>query len=445
VAAPFTTDSLAASLAGLTPAYPDARLCVALSGGMDSVALLHAAQALAQAESRIGLRAVHVDHGLQAQSQDWTAICRRQCQALGIPLQVIELHLRIPQGASVEAEARRARYAALAAELAAGECLLTAHHADDQLETVLLQLFRGAGVAGLAAMPAQTTLGRGLHLRPLLQVERCDLERYAVAAGLAWIDDPMNLESRYDRSYLRHEVLPAIRARWPAAARTVGRSARHLAAAQQLLEALAEADGNNLVDVEGRLQIAGLVALPRDRQVNVLRWWIVARGLGVPSTARLEAILRDVVPARADAQPVVTWPTGEVRRYRGRLYAMSPLGPPPPKEWKREIKPGETVQLPGALGSFTVEATDQCPDGEWCLQLCFVRPLSVELRSAHGKPVVPRKLAQAAGIVPWMRDRLPILHDGRRVIIIGGLDGAGHAAAAGAPIIRSRWLGPPTL
>jgi tRNA(Ile)-lysidine synthase len=422
VAAPFTTDSLAASLAGLIPGYPDASLCVALSGGMDSVALLHAAQALAQAESRIRLRAVHVDHGLQAQSQDWTVICRGQCQALGIPLQVIELHLRIPRGASVEAEARRARYSALAAELADGECLLTAHHADDQLETVLLQLFRGAGVAGLAAMPAQVPLGRGLHLRPLLQVERGDLERYAVDAGLEWIDDPMNLEWRYDRSYLRHEVLPAIRARWPAAARTVGRSARHFAAAQRLLEALAEADGRDLVDAEGRLQIVGLVALPRDRQVNVLRGWIVARGLGVPSTARLESILRDVVPARADAQPVVTWPTGEVRRYRGRLYAMSPLGLPPAREWCAKIQPGETIRLPCGLGTLSLVSSNPTsgtgPDQFGSLSVVLgVDPTRFNAAEQHShRRILDRALRDHAA---WARARLPFLLSERTVLAIG--------------------------
>jgi len=310
---------LAASLAGLIPTYPDARLCVALSGGVDSVALLHAVRALVSGEPRLTLRALHVDHGLQEQSTDWTAHCRMQCDGLGVSLRVLDLELDVPKGASVEAEARRARYAALAAALEPGECLLTGHHADDQLETVLLQLFRGAGVAGLAAMPARAPLGAGFHLRPLLQVERSQLETYGAASGLDWVEDPMNRESRYDRSYLRHAVLPAVHERWPALARTVGRSARHMAAAQGLLDVLAEVDGGPLVDVDGRLELASLVALSRDRQVNVLRWWIVRQGLGVPSTARLESILRDVVPARDDAQPVVTWPTGEVRRYRGRL------------------------------------------------------------------------------------------------------------------------------
>lgn len=296
-------------------------LCVAFSGGVDSVALLHAARDLAAHQPGLTLRAVHVDHGLQPAAPSWAAHCEEHCRRLAVPLEVVELRLEVGKGESVEAEARAERYAALAARLAPGECLLTAHHADDQLETVLLQLFRGAGVAGLAAMPESAPLGPGLHLRPWLDVARDELVAWATAAGLSWIEDPMNAESRYDRAFLRQSVLPAIRSRWPSVARTVGRSARHLGEAKRLLEALAEADGVALVDETGRLEIAGLIRLPRERQVNVLRWWITGQGLGTPSTARLESILRDVVPARPDAHPVVTWSTGEVRRWRGKLQA----------------------------------------------------------------------------------------------------------------------------
>jgi tRNA(Ile)-lysidine synthase len=288
---------------------------------VDSVALLHAARELASHHSGLCLRAIHVDHGLQSASGEWAARCQELCRRLAVPCQVLELKLQVQKGESVEAEARRERYQALAGQIEPGEYLLTAHHADDQLETVLLQLFRGAGVAGLAAMPESAELGPGHHLRPLLQVPRAELVDYAEVLGLSWIEDPMNRETRFDRSYLRHEVLPAILARWPAAARTVGRSARHFAEAQRLLESLAEIDAARFLDDEGTLAVAGLLQLPHARRVNVLRWWIVQQGLGLPSAARLESIIRDVLPARPDAHPVVTWPTGEVRRRKGRLVA----------------------------------------------------------------------------------------------------------------------------
>jgi tRNA(Ile)-lysidine synthase len=425
VAPSFSPETLAASLAELIPSYPDAALCVALSGGVDSVALLHAGRALVSGEPRLRLRALQVDHGLQEQSKDWTAHCRMQCDSLGVTLRVLELKLDLPKGTSVEAEARRARYAALAAALESGEFLLTGHHADDQLETVLLQLFRGAGVAGLAAMPARAPLGPGFHLRPLLSVERSQLEAYAAASGLSWVEDPMNLESRYDRAYLRHGVLPAVRARWPALARTVGRSAGHFATAQRLLEALAAADSAPLLDAQGRLETAGLVTLPRDRQFNLLRWWIVRQGLGLPSTARLEAIVRDVVPARDDAQPVVTWPTGEVRRYRRRLYAMQPLGPLPPRGWKREIRPGGTIELPPGLGSLSLKPVT----GRGIALARAPGTLLVTFRAGdRSAPGGGRdgwgdlgNLFREFGVVPWMRERLPLVSCENQLVAIADL------------------------
>jgi tRNA(Ile)-lysidine synthase len=439
-------DFLAAALAGRVPGYPDARLCVALSGGVDSVALLHAASVLCGREPRLGLRAIHVDHGLQSASRQWAEHCRTICGKLGVALEVVALRLSPARGASVEA--RRERYAALAARLLPGERLLTAHHADDQLETVLLQLFRGSGVAGLAAMPASVPLGAGSHLRPLLDVPRSALVDWARAAGLEWIEDPMNSESRYDRAYLRHDVLPVIARRWPAVSRTVGRSAGHLADAQKLLEALARADGETCVDAQGRLAVAGLADLPRARQANLLRAWIASQGLGPPSAARLGSILGDVVPARDDAQPVVTWPDGEVRRYRGRLHAMRPLEPLPPPGWERTIRPGETVELPAGLGHCALESTV----GEGLAAASLQGPLTVGFRppGARLRPAGRRdahtlgNLCQEAGILPWMRPRLPLLLAAGRVVAAPGLwIAAEAAAAAGAAALRLSWRGGP--
>ena len=440
-------DRLAARLATLAPGYPDVRLCVAFSGGVDSASLLHAGREIAARHPSMDLRAVHVDHGLQPESFLWAERCRELCQRLGVPCTVIGLGLVVGKGASIEAEARRGRYAALTSMLGAGECLLTAHHADDQLETVLLQLFRGAGAAGLAAMPASSPLGAGLHLRPLLEIGRDDLVSYAAAVGLCWTEDPMNADSRFDRAYLRHEVLPAIRRRWPAVARTVCRSARHLAEAQQMLQALAAMDGARRVDEHGRLEIAALAGLARERQVNVLRWWIATQGLGVPSAARLESIRRDVLPAQEDAQPVVTWPRGEVRRYRGRLYAMQPLGSLPPAGWEREIRPGETVMLPAGLGEVSLAPGH----GIGIDPRKLAAPVNVRFRRA-GDALDPggrrgehgfRKLCQEAGVAPWLRDRLPCLSSAGQLVAIAGLGVDGRfACPPGEAPLHFVWRGP---
>lgn len=432
-ASTFDSNALAARLGVLVPGYPDAMLCIALSGGVDSVALLHAAREVTAVHPTLRLRAVHVDHGLQPDSASWAQRCAELCVRLSVPLDSVALQLAPDKGESVEALARRERYAALASLLAPGECLLTAHHADDQLETVLLQLFRGAGAAGLAAMPDSSGLGEGRHLRPLLVFRRESLVAYATALGLSWIDDPMNRESRFDRAYLRQQVLPAVRVRWPSVASTVGRSARHLAAAQALLVGLAADDGQSILDDEGRLDIAGLAALPRDRQANLLRWWLAGRGLGAPSTSRLGAVLDDVVGAGDDTRAVVTWPSGEVRRYRGRLYAMRPLGPPPPRGWTAVLAEGAEVMLPGGLGRLTLETTR----GRGIASRLLPGPLEVRFRVAgarmrpagRGRKTSVSRCFQEAGVPSWQRERTPLLFAGQRPLAVAGLWVAAEVAA----------------
>ncbi len=422
----FGPERLASLLAATDPGWREARIAVALSGGLDSTVLLHALAEFCARES-LPLRALHVDHGLQPDAAAWAEACRASCAAAGIALKVIELGLTPARGESVEAQAREARYAALAGQLADDERLLTAHHRDDQLETVLIQLLRGAGLAGLAAMPARARLGRGWQLRPLLEVERAELGEYAARCGLAWHEDPMNDALRFDRGYLRTRVLPAIRERWPAASATVSRSAGHLAEASRLLAGLAATDAILVLD-EGRLSLAALSGLPRDRQVNLLRWWLREEGLRPPPAARLGAALPGFFNARADGAPALRWDAGEVRRYRGRLYALAP----------------------GAVsGSFRLVAGQEgglrLPGGE-DTSIRF-RAGGESLRPHPGRPRRRLKdLCREAGIVPWMRERLPLVFVGERLAAVGDLwIDADFAAPAGVPALKPVWEGRPRL
>ena len=427
-------------LSRLIPGWPNARLGIALSGGIDSTALLHACHRIRMRQPAMSLRALHVAHGLQPAAAGWPAICAALCASLDVPFEAIELELAPPPGASVEAAARDARYAALQSRLAPGEALLTAHHQDDQLETVLLQLFRGAGLAGLAAMPASTTLGDGLLLRPMLGVTRAEIEAYARATGIGRIEDPTNLSPRFDRGLLRRDVIPVLRVRWPSVARTVSRTARHAATAQGLLDELAAIDAVDGIEGD-RLLVAHCLGLSRARQVNLLRWWLRRCGLGMPSEARLNSIIDDLLPARAGAQPVVAWPTGEVRRHRGWLHAMRPLEPLVRKGWVLGVE--KSLEAEG-VGSVALVP------GIGCGFSALRYPGPFELRVRQGgerlQPAGQReeksvtRLLREAGTAPWLRDRVPLVYSGDSLLAVGEQwIAAAAVAAAGEPGLAVRW------
>lgn len=415
----LTSQSLDTRLARWIPTYPDCSLIVALSGGLDSTVLADLLLRLAGDRPGLQLRAVHVDHGLQPGASGWAEACTEWCARRGLPLEVLRLHLGpVPPGQSVEAYAREHRRAALAGRLAAGEYLLTAHHQDDQSETVLMQLLRGAGVRGLAAMPLRSRLGRGWQLRPLLDVTRAQLRDHAVACGLAGIEDPMNVDLRFDRAFLRHEILPRLDRRWPSAATTLTRSAAHLAEAQGLLDDLAALDARGLVEA-GCLSVAGMKGLEPARQRNLLRWWIHSSGLPLPSTRRLESILRDVVGAGEGRSPWVRWPGGEVRRHGDRLYVQPPL--PAPLAGPVVIVPGQQLNLPGLSVQLAVcqgAGIALRSPGE-ALELRFGQPGErIALVSGRRPPRV-RDLLREQGIPPWLRPRFPLVYRGPDLLAVG--------------------------
>ena len=291
-------------LARLLPEFPDVSLCVAFSGGIDSTALLAALAQLSADAPRV--RAVHIDHGLHPNAKRWSSHCRKLARRLGVGLKVSSVSVPRERGTSLEEAARTARYRCLAGQLRAGEVLLTAHTQDDQLETVLLQLFRGCGLPGLAAMAAVAPLGAAKMARPLLGCSRAQLESWVRARELPWVEDDTNLDERFDRNYLRRRVLPAVRQRWPGVAAAVARSARHAAEAQGLLTSLAQADLERASD-GAALSVKVLRALPPPRRRNLLRLWIARGGRLVPDARRLEEIAGPLIEARPDAHPRVEW------------------------------------------------------------------------------------------------------------------------------------------
>jgi tRNA(Ile)-lysidine synthase len=334
-------------------------------------------------------------------------------------------------GESPEAVARAARYQAFAARLEANEVLLTAHHADDQLETVLLQCLRGGGLRALAGMRPVVPFAGGWHARPLLGFTRTELRQWAERSALEWCEDPSNLDLRFDRNFLRHEVVPTLRRRWPAAAVTVGRVARQVAEALDLDEAAAAVDLAALAEGE-TLSLDRLRILPTPRQRRALRAWLGARSLSMPSAATLEALRRDMLAAAADRIPETRWRGAIVHRYRGRLYASTePVEPTAPRGGS--LLPGQAVDL-GAFGRLELRPAR----GRGLSQARVAGPLRVVARpagatfqpegSTHCRPL--RKWLQERGVLPWLRASLPCVCTGSEIVAVGDLAYSARFTAA---------------
>jgi tRNA(Ile)-lysidine synthase len=412
------------------PQASSAPLCVAFSGGEDSTALL----AMLAPQVRGRLRAVHIDHGLHPDSRAWVRVSRATCRALRVPFSTRRLDLTGSRGHSLEALARDARYAALDAALRPGEVLLTAHHLEDQLETVLLQLLRGAGLPGLAAMPAVMPFGAGVLVRPLLDVPRAALRAWVRARDLTCIADPANADDRFDRNFLRHQVLPALVSRWPGAARTVTRSARHIAEAQELLDAIARADVARAAD-GAALSGTSLRALPLPRRRNALRYWIGQSG-PVPDARRLQEIAEPLLAARADANPVVRWGQLQVQRHAGRVFLTPRRSTPAAYEITWDLGRSPRLTLPSGAGRLELVQSARGlldPSSLPAQVTVRARQGGERLRPRIGGPSRTLKsLLQNAQIPLTERLHLPLLYAGEELLAAADLwvDARWQAAAA---------------
>jgi tRNA(Ile)-lysidine synthase len=419
------------------------RYVVAFSGGLDSSVLLHALVSL-RGEPGIPIIAIHIDHGLQEDSGTWSSHCKETAEKLGVDYRCRSVMVQLESGKGPEASARDARYSALHAELEHDDWLLSAHHREDQAETLLLNLVRGSGPAGIAGIGAIRRFGPGWLARPLLAIDRAALLDYAESEGLQWLDDPSNADRRFDRNFLRHEVLPRLRSRWPDISARLQRSAQHAGEASQLLSELAEIDLELLGGCPERLPIAGLLKLPVARQRNLLRYALRCLGLSTPTAMQLSRVQNEVIPARKDAQPLVSWPGASVRRYRDGLYLLPEklIESPQPIA----ASPGD-VPLGAGLGVLQFAPGAAHGLSERLLD----RQLQVRFRQggeqfqpegqAHTRKL--KKLLQQEGVVPWMRDRLPLVYAGDELVAVGDLWLA--AGAVSEPGVAVRWKDRPAL
>lgn len=382
---------------------------IAFSGGPDSTLLLHLA---AENLPRRRVRALHIHHGWHADADAWANHCQRVARGLGLRCDDVRVDAGATRGEGPEAAAREARYEALGERLRDGEVLLTAHHRDDQAETLVLALLRGGGVHGWAGMPVRRTLGKGLHLRPWLDIPRERLQAGLHRRGIEALDDPANADTDYDRVWLRERVLPVLRERHGEVDATLARAAAQAGEAAAGVDSLAAHD---FVTCRGTrtatLDCAALATLPAFRQRALLRWWVHREGLPRPGAARLESLRRQLEGAAADRNPHVAWPGGEVRRWRGEAWALAPapaLDPDAVYDW---TDPRQPLDLPHRrIEPAALEALAGSIDENSRVQIRF-RQGGERLPCHDGKGSVALKRWLADnGIPPWERDRIPLVY-----------------------------------
>ena len=373
-------------------------LVVAFSGGVDSSVLLHLAVRGARP-----VRAVHVHHGLHEHADHWADHCRRIGEQLGIDVDTRAIAID-HRGDGIEAAARDHRYRVLGDALRDNECLLTAHHADDQLETLLYRLLRGTGPAGLAGIQPLMPLGAGWLVRPLLAVSRARLEAYARSQNLTWINDPGNASLDHDRNYLRHRVIPSIEARWPQANAAAGRLATHAREQCRLTDRLLRErrSSRSLAD-GGPMAVADCASGDDVLDRAMLRAWIREGGQRPPGARRLATGRAALVEAARDRDPVLIGTGFAVRRHRGWLFRLPQPLPAVPAPTR--LAPGQARAAWGELGEVVISSTPAKP-----LWLRVPRPGErVVLPAGRSRPV--RELQRERGIPAWWRDRLPVLVD----------------------------------
>jgi len=404
----------------LRPAYHARRYIVALSGGLDSIVLLHSMKQLPLSQPIIAL---HINHQLSPHAAEWQQHCQQVCETLRVPFFSRTVNV-VLNGSGLEDAARTARYGEFSEFLEAGDCLLSAHHQNDQAETFLLRLVRGSGPRGLSGMPLTRQLGEGYIFRPLLNFPRVALEDYATQHHLRWVEDESNDNQSLDRNFIRKQILHPLRKRWPAILDNVIRSAKLSRESEELSRELAAIDLFACYPRDERwgysLALPYLKGCSRIRQKNAVRFWIEEKELPSPGQARLEEIVDAVIHASDDSNPVVAWQGIECRRFAGRLYLINcqkPFTPAP----EYELTTGDFINIPG-MGEISLSS-----DVGVGLRIQRDDKLSVRFRlggerckpTGRQKSQTLKKLLQEYEVPPWVRDRTPLIHVNDKLAAVG--------------------------
>lgn len=420
--------------------YHNRPMVIAYSGGVDSQVLLHAISLLKQQNELSGkIKAIHVNHGLSDNANDWQNFALKQCVNFSIECQIQAVIVEDEAQLSLEAQARDARYQALAQNSASNALILTGHHQDDQAETFLLALKRGSGLKGLSAMGEQLTFAdkQQLLIRPLLNISRNEIVNYAKANHLDWVEDESNNDINFDRNFLRRDILPLLKQRWPSIEQTISRSAHHCAEGQILLDEMAQQDLQQCQINEQELSLSFLLSLSSARFNNVFRYFLHQHQVLMPSQSQLNEI-KCQLQANNDKSPTVQLGEHCLRRYQNSLFLTEVYSDVSPFHQIVNIEPNQliNVPLPDAIGSIQVsKATIQNQQLKKLVrwQGVLAAPKTNEqlsIRFEHSNPTVTpdyrkhsrplKKVLQELKIAPWLRKRLPLIYYNETLVAVAG-------------------------
>ncbi|HKM16446.1 MAG TPA: tRNA lysidine(34) synthetase TilS [Marinospirillum sp.] len=398
------------------------KICVAFSGGLDSRVLFELARQAQQQQQQpnLVLRAIHVHHQLSPFADDWAAFAQQVCETAKVPISIYKVDPQSLSNASLEDRARRARYAVFEQELQTNEVLLQGHHQNDQVETLLLRLLRGAGTLGLASIPLQRPLGKGLILRPLLKTAKSELLAFAQAAQLEWVEDNSNFEVNFDRNYLRLKVLPLLQERFPNTNQNLARVTQLAATSQQLNQDLAQIDLATCQRTEHSLNLESFLKLAAYRQVNLLRYWLSIRCLTLPNH-KIWHELTKLYHASTDSQPLVSWDKGEqqveARRFQQQLFiAPSHYFQPLPKTWQTTWDGISPISTP--VGSINFQLTHLLAANKTQAFTLQSRQGGEVLRLAQRGQRDVKRLLQELQLPPWQRNQLVFIWQQQQLIAV---------------------------
>ena len=297
---------------------------IAYSGGCDSTALLYFAKQIAK-KNKINIRAIHVNHNLNKESKKWENHCKEFCKEINVELYIENINIILKPGDSIEEKAREERYFSIYSQMGKKTLMMTAHHGDDQAETFLYQLFRGSGAKGLSSMPRIKKIKKGFHLRPFLAFNKKTLEDFLESKTLSYIEDQSNNNTDFSRNFIRKEILPDIKKKWPSCASTISRSAKNISESYKLNEDLAMIDIQNfLINNICKLNIS-VRSLDEYRCNNVIRYWISKNNYRMPSSEQMNSIYSNVINAGKDKVPFFLCSEYEIRRHNDYIEIMLPL------------------------------------------------------------------------------------------------------------------------